>query len=189
MKQLKTLTIIGIITVLITGSLAHFVYSWTGNNHIAGLFTPVNESVWEHMKLLFFPMLAYSLFLAFRLRREYPCIVSAFCFGILAGTWLIPAFYYAYTSILGKNVFLLDIGTFILSVLAAFLLSYRLTLSCRLKPFTLLLCGLVCILFICFVRFTYRPPDLILFQDPAIHQSDQYNAALRRGRHPLNKPH
>lgn len=167
MKQLKSLTVIGIITVLLTGFLAHFLYEWSGNSRIVGLFTPVNESVWEHMKLLFFPMLAYSLFLIPRLRKEYPCIVSALCLGILTGTWLIPAFYYAYTSVLGKNVFLLDIGTFVLSILAAFLLSYRLNLSCRLKSHTIILSILVCILLACFIRFTYSPPDLELFRAPA----------------------
>lgn len=169
-KQLRHFTIIGIITVLTTGSLAHFAYDWSGNSHIIGLFTPINESVWEHMKLLFFPMLTYSLFMVLRFRKEYPCIVSAFCFGILSGTWLIPLFYYLYTSVLGKNIFLLDLCTFILSVLTAFLLSYRLTLSCRLKPYTVLLLTLVCILLACFVRFTYCPPDFILFQEPVIQR-------------------
>ena len=49
MKLLKRYTMIGIVFVLITGSLAHFVYDWSGKNHIVGLFTPINESVWEHM--------------------------------------------------------------------------------------------------------------------------------------------
>lgn len=170
MKQPKTLTIIGIITVLLTGTLAHFAYEWSGNNHIVGLFTPVNESVWEHMKLLFFPMLAYSLFQVFQLKKEFPCIVSASCFGILVGTWLIPALYYAYTFVLGKNTFLLDIATFVLSTLAAFLLSYRLTQSCGLKSYTLLLVVLVCVLLACFFRFTYSPPDSELFRDPSVSQ-------------------
>lgn len=72
MKKLKLATVIGIIFVLITGSLAHFVYEWSGNNALAGLFTPVNESVWEHMKLVFFPMLLYSVWMISRFRKEYP---------------------------------------------------------------------------------------------------------------------
>lgn len=65
MKHLKRYTIIGIIFVLITGTFAHFLYDWTENNHIVGFFTPINESIWEHMKLLFFPMLIYSVFIIF----------------------------------------------------------------------------------------------------------------------------
>lgn len=166
-KQLKRYTIIGIIFVLITGTLSHFIYHWTGNNTIAGLFTPVNESIWEHMKLIFFPMLIYSFFMIYKLKVKYPCIVSALCLGILAGTLLIPAFYYTYSSILNKDVFILDIGTFILSTLIAFWLSYKFTLSCRLKSYTPFLFGLVCIVFVCFAVFTYDPPNIQIFEDPA----------------------
>lgn len=168
MKYLKRYTVIGIFFVLITGTFAHFLYNWTGNNHIVGLFTPINESIWEHMKLLFFPMLLYSLIMILKLHRKYSCITSALCFGILMGAFLIPFFYYAYTSILGKNVFILDIGTFILSIAIAFWLSYKLTLSCRLEPYASLLCILVCILFFCFLLFTYHPPMAAVFKDPTI---------------------
>lgn len=168
MKHLKQYTIIGIIFVLVTGTLAHFLYDWTGNNHIVGLFTPINESIWEHMKLLFFPMSLYSLIMILKFHRKYSCITSALCFGILAGAFLIPLFYYAYTSVLGKNIFILDLGTFILSIVVAFWLSYKLTLSCRLETYTSLLCILVCILFVCYLVFTYHPPDAIIFQDPTI---------------------
>lgn len=112
MKHLKRYTIIGIIFVLITGTIAHFLYDWTGNNHIAGFFAPINESIWEHMKLLFFPMLIYSIFIIFKFQKSYPCIASSLCFGILIGTLLIPIFFYAYTSIIGKDIFILDIGIY-----------------------------------------------------------------------------
>ena len=35
------------------GVLFHFVYDWTGENAVVGLFTPINESTWERLKLLF----------------------------------------------------------------------------------------------------------------------------------------
>ena len=93
MKQLKTYTVIGILFVIITGTLAHFFYDWSGNSRIVGFVTPINESVWEHAKLLFFPMLLYTLFMISRLREEYPCITSSLLFGLLAGTLLIPVLY------------------------------------------------------------------------------------------------
>lgn len=170
MKHLKLYTIIGIIFVLIIGTLAHFLYDWSGNNHIVGFFTPINESIWEHMKLLFFPMLIYSLIIIFRFRNTYLCAASALCFGILAGTLLIPLFFYAYTSILGKDIFFLNIGIFILSIIIAFRLSYKFTLSCRLEPYTFLLCCLVFILFTCFVLFTYNPPKARIFEDPTVSE-------------------
>jgi len=164
MTKLKLFTIIGIIFVVTTGSLAHFLYDWTGKNDIVGLFAPVNESIWEHMKLLFFPMLLYALIMMILFKGKYPCILSAYCLGILTGTLFIPVAFYAYTSILNKDIFILDIAIFIISILIAFGLSYKLTFSCRLKPYTLLMISLVCILFVCFVVFTYHPPAVRLFE-------------------------
>lgn len=170
MKTLKCDLIIGIIVVIITGTLAHFVYEWTGKNEIAGLFVPVNESVWEHMKLLFFPMLLYALFATRRLKGAYPCIGSSFCFGILAGTLLIPLFFYAYTAVCGRNIFILDIATFLISVILAFRLTFWLAQSCRTKSYAPLLYALTAALFVCFAVFTQHPPDGKLFEDPTVSQ-------------------
>lgn len=158
MKKLKSYIIAGIIFVLTAGTLSHFLYGWTGNNFIIGFFAPVSESVWEHMKLVFFPMLFYSLFAVIKLKGDYPCVASSLCFGILAGTWLIPLLFYLYTYLLGKNILILDIGTFALSTAAAFFIAYKLTLSCRLQPYALWLYCAVGVLLICFVLFTYRSP-------------------------------
>lgn len=168
MRNLKYYTISGIIFVLLAGTLAHFSYNWFGNNIIVGFFTPVNESIWEHTKLLFFPMLLYSFFMIFQLKDDYPCIVSSLCFGILAGTLLIPVLFYAYTGLLGRDSFILDISIFIVSVLFAFQIAYRLTLSCKAKPYTAFLCILTGILFFCFIRFTCHPPALGIFAEPPV---------------------
>ena len=168
MKHLKHYTIIGILFVSVTGTLSHFLYDWSGHHPIVGLFTPVNESVWEHMKLLFFPMLLYAAIMIGKWKRHYPPIVSALFFGILTGTLLIPLFYYAYTSVLGKNYLILDIGIFILSILISFWLSYKLTLSKKLESYTFVLCAAVCILLTCFLVFTRHPPNDAVFQNPAV---------------------
>ena len=166
MKQLKIYTITGTVFVLILGTLSHFFYQWSNQNFFAGLFFPINESTWEHMKMCFFPMLIYSFFMKERLIKEYPCIPSALLSGILLGTFLIPAIFYTYTGIIGKNFFLLDIATFLLSVILAFVAVYRLTLSCKMDFYTLILGVLVSILFFCFLFFTYAPPSIGIFIVP-----------------------
>lgn len=164
MKHIKIYTIIGIVFVLIIGSVNHFLYNWSKNNYFIGLFTPINESIWEHMKLLFFPMLIYSFIMIIRFKQKYSSIISALCLGILIGTFLIPFLYYTYTFITGRNFFILDISIFILSIIIAFFLSYKFILSYKLKAYTYFLCILVCTLFVCFLVFTYSPPNISLFQ-------------------------
>ena len=170
MKTLRRYTVIGILFVMLTGTLAHFLYDWSGKHGVVGLFSPVNESVWEHMKLLFFPMLLYSLFLIGRLKGDFPCLPSSLWAGLLAGTLAIPLLYYGYTCILGRDVFLLDLGIFLLSVLIAFRIACRLALSCKGKPYGILLGCFVCILLACFLWFTYHPPKAGLFTDPTARE-------------------
>ena len=76
MKQhsLKKTELVSFVIASALGVLFHFMYEWTGENAIAGLFFPINESTWEHMKLVFFPMLVYGIFMKQRLQQEYPCI-------------------------------------------------------------------------------------------------------------------
>lgn len=155
MTKLKHYTILGIIFVAIFGTLSHFVYEWTDNNFIAGFFFPVNESTWEHLKLLFFPMLFYSFYMNHQLKNNYPCITSSLCLGILLGTLSIPVIFYTYTYLLGHHTLVLDIATFLLSVLIAFITVYKFTMSCKAENYKLLLNFFVLIMMFLFFVFTY----------------------------------
>ena len=166
MNKLKIYTVAGIIFTLIVGTLFHFIYEWSGNNYIVGFISPVNESTWEHMKLIFFPMLFYSFYMNYKLKSQYSCVTSALLFYIIIGTFLIPVIFYTYSGILGRNILFLDILTFIISVLIAFYAVYRLTLSYRLKNFETLPAVLLLLLSACFLVFTYNPPDIGIFRKP-----------------------
>lgn len=166
MNKLKHYTIKGIIFVLITGTLSHFVYGLSGNNFILGFFFPISESTWEHMKLCFFPMLLYSFYMNAKTRYDYPGVTSSLLFGILLGIFLIPVIFYAYSGILGDNFLPLDIAAFIASVLLAFAAVYRFSLSCRLVPYTPLLKLSVLLAAVCFFIFTYHPPHIGIFINP-----------------------
>lgn len=119
--------IIGFIFVSILGTLWHFVYEWSGNNALLGLIAPVNESVFEHMKLIFFPALFYLPITKYYLKKDYPSIVNAMSYGILAGTLFLPAFFYLYTGILGTNYMFIDIASFYIGTLITFFITYVLT--------------------------------------------------------------
>ena len=118
----------------------------------------------DFSKLMMYLYILINNFL--NLKNDYPCITSSLCFGILIGTLLIPIFFYAYTFILGKNTLVFDIFIFVLSIIIAFFAAYKFTLSCKLQPYTLLLCFLISVLFICFVFFTFYPPHFKIFEDP-----------------------
>ena len=170
-KNLKYWTIAGMIWVGTAGTLLHFLYEWTGRNSLAGLIGPVNESTWEHMKLLFFPMLLFILIEYKYLKGPYPALLAARTAGLVAGLILIPAVFYTYTAILGKNYLILDILTFIISVIAAFLTGSFLAGYNRLKRYNTYAAAVLLLLTVCFFVFTYAPPPFELFRDPSAPDS------------------
>ncbi|MCI8418157.1 MAG: hypothetical protein HFI33_11815 [Lachnospiraceae bacterium] len=157
----------GIVFSLLFGTLAHFIYGWSGNHPVAGLFFPVNESVWEHMKLIFFPILFYTIYEVTVYLKLNPHFLSARLLGILAGTFLMPCLFFTYTGFLGRSLLPLDLCIFVLCVLTAFFLSRYLEVSATelSLPFFVLFIILLFFLLL-FFSFTYVPPNLPLFWQP-----------------------
>lgn len=166
MKGLKSFMVLGIIFVSVLGTLFHFVYEWSGENAFVGLFVPINESIWEHTKLIFFPMLIYSLYLNKKVGREYPCISSAMIMGSILGTVLIIVLYYTYSGIIGYNIAFADISIFYISVIAVFYIAYKATISCKAENFKTFLEILQIVAIALFIILTLFPPDIPLFIDP-----------------------
>ena len=54
MKNVRLWNIAGAAFALVAGTLLHFVYEWFGGN-VWAVIGAVNESTWEHLKLLYFP--------------------------------------------------------------------------------------------------------------------------------------
>ena len=60
-RKLRRWEIVGFAVTGLLGTLLHFVYDWTGEMRVAAAFSAVNESTWEHMKLLFVPFLVFTV--------------------------------------------------------------------------------------------------------------------------------
>lgn len=165
-KSLKICILAGVFLVSSMGALSHFVYEWTDQNQLAGLFVPVSESTWEHMKLLFFPMLLTALLLTALLKHTYPQIFTGMLAGVLAGTAVIPALFYTYTGVLGFHITAVDIAIYYVSVILGFFTAYRLTISDYARSLQPLLPCLTLLLLAAFVLFSYDPPALGIFAQP-----------------------
>ena len=165
-KKLLYYSLFGIVFVFITGTLLHFIYEWSGFNSFVGAIAPVNESTWEHMKMLFFPMLFFTIWETVILKKEFPGILCGNVAGILSGTFLIPIIFYTYTGICGYHILFMDILTFLISVVLAFAVSFYVTKKEGNRTICLILSGIVFLLLICFLIFTFNPPDIGLFKIP-----------------------
>ena len=148
------------------GTLLHFLYEWLSGAVWIAPFSGVNESTWEHMKLMFWPMLAFAVFQGFffRERKDFFCVKLR---GILLGLALIPIIFYTYNGVIGKSPDWINISIFFIAAALAYLyeayILKRNDLSCKSKTLPYLI---LAALAIAFVVFTFYPPRLGIFMDP-----------------------
>ena len=118
-KTSKLLRIELIVTILglILGTLLHFIYEWSGNNVIIASFSAVNESVWEHLKLVFYPMLILGLIEYYFVKNIANNYIEAKAIGIFTAISFIVISFFTYTGIIGTNFFIIDILIFIISII------------------------------------------------------------------------
>jgi hypothetical protein len=157
----------GFLWTAAAGTLLHFTYDWSGGSLVAA-FSAVNESTWEHMKLLFVPLVLFTVVQVVVLGRTYPDLLAVRAVTTLSGLALIPVLFYTYQGVLGFQITRVNIAIFYLSALVIFVLDFRLLRRGRLSAPWQQLLGLTVLwaLAFAFVWCTYRPPQLGLWQDP-----------------------
>ena len=158
----------GLFLTLIFGNLLHFVYDWSGQNSVVAAFAAVNESTWEHMKLLAMPGVIWSLVEAVALRSSRQSVLMARALGLLVGLVTIPTVYYTYTGALGVSSMIVDVVLFQAAVLLGALVSWRVLAKNKLTGPIWGAVGLLLLLGVAalFVWWTYAPPVLPIFIDP-----------------------
>ena len=166
-KSLSFWQFIGFVFTSVAGTLLHFAYEWSGENAVVGLFSGVNESVWEHMKLLFVPMFIFALVESRYIGKEYENFWQVKLMGMLRGLVLIPVLYYTYTGVLGVSADWFNIAIFYIAAAAAYRRESKLLKSGKTYVFSpAVAIGLLVWIAIMFAVFTFSPPDIGLFQEP-----------------------
>ena len=165
-KDLLLWQFAGFTTAVALGTLLHFLFQWTKSYALAPI-SAVNESTWEHMKILFFPMLFFAFV-------QYPFFHShtagfwwVQAIGIPVGVLSIPILFYTYNGAFGKTPDWLNITFFFLSAFLGYLVEYLLFRKAFTLPYPWI--PLTFLLFVATMvaTFTFFPPHLPLFQDPA----------------------
>ena len=153
----------------ILGTLLHFLYDWTGESGIVKPFSAIDESTWQHMKIMYFPMILFGAVEWWFFREEYPCFFGVKLVGILVGLLLIPILFYTYNGAFGKSPDWLNITIFMVADICAYAVEYMLFKraegGCR-KVWGALSLTVIIVIGALFVTFTYAPPKLPLFISP-----------------------
>ncbi|UCE18430.1 MAG: hypothetical protein JSV84_16495 [Gemmatimonadota bacterium] len=156
----------GLVFIFIVGSLFHFTFEWVGRWPPGAFIFAVNESVWEHLKLAFWPGMLFALI-------EYPCTKKvahnfwlAKTSGLLTMPFVIVVMFYGYTAITGRHYLSADIAIFFISIAIGQLVSYKLLTAPEKSPPAKLCAVIVMVMLIAaFSMFTYYPPHIFLFED------------------------
>ena len=156
-------TVVATILLVIIGTSMHFVHHLPFFNHFLGYIFPVKESVMAHMKMVFYPMLLLSLYLA--ISRNDIREIGAPVLASLAVMPAIVAVFFAYWVFVRHELMALDIVIYIASVVGAVLLARRWRKSDFVRKNWPL--WIVLILIVVFLTgfLTYHSPDWIIFAD------------------------
>jgi len=156
------------IILFISGVLLHYAYDISNNNFFVGLFSPINESVFEHLKLSFYPVLSWWIIFYIFNQDRYNinkegwftgCLVSIFT-SLLT---ILSIYYIAKCGFL-INSLILDISSLYIGLFTGQYLGYHIY-KYYFKSKFILSITIIFILFVIFIVLTIFPPNLPIFID------------------------
>lgn len=160
-KRLLRWELIGFAFTGAVGTLLHFVYEWTGGNPLIAAFCAVNESTWEHMKLLFVPFFLFTMVQFIVFAEPLRSFFAAKAASILLGLLAIPVLFYSLGGMFGKTPDWVNIAIFFLADALLYLMSFRLLTRGALRGGAWQLAGFLLLwaLAFAFVFFTPTAPS------------------------------
>lgn len=167
-RRLRRWQLGGFLFTAAGGTLLHFLYELSGESSFFAVISAVNESVWEHMKLLFVPMFVVALAEMVVFGERYRCFWRVKLLGILVGLTMIPVIHYTYMGVLGMRIPWLDIAMFYVAAAVTYVLETKLLVRCS-RPSAALELGAMLLVWgvaFLFLFWTYAPPEIPLFRDP-----------------------
>lgn len=163
--SLKKIKIINVVFLFLLSFLWHFMYDWFPNNIFALVF-PVNESIWEHMKIIYYCLLLGSV-LEFYLCKKNNIKINNFYIEAMVKSLLGVIFYliifiplYLW---LGESM-IISIGLMLVTYVFMEYIGYKILvgeeLNINILPVIIIVLG--CIMF---VILTFYPLHNFLFFD------------------------
>lgn len=171
-KNLRHWEIAGFVFVGAMGVLLHFLFDWTGGNTLVAAFAGVNDSTWEHMKLLYLPYFVFTMVQFTAFAEPFRNFFAVKATAGLVGLLLIPLLHYTIAGMFGAPPDWVNVAIFFVADAVMYFVSDRLLNAYALRGgiWQLLGFALLWALMFAFIFFTYRTPQLPLFRDPTTFQ-------------------
>lgn len=159
--------LIGIPITFILASLLHFSYIWSNGAMWSIVVGAVNESVWEHVKIIALSYITWAIIEIIILLPPIRTFITAKVVGLYFLIVSIPLFFFSYTHFTQKSILSVDISSSLVFITIANIISYLLsTRSNNLFKYFNVAIGFLILFFVMLMIFTLFPPEIKLFQDP-----------------------
>lgn len=163
---MKRIKIIGVLIIFVLAFISHFMYNFFPNNLFSILF-PVNESIWEHMKLLVTPVLLFSIFEYFYYKRKnisYNNFLFSYSISCLLGIIIYLIIYIPLDNIFGHSAIIAISLLFIVYIIVELISYYIMNLD-NIRYSNIVGLFIILIMYVIFGYLTYFPPKINLFYD------------------------
>ncbi len=176
MTKLLQWEIGGFFFIGLIGAALHFTFEMSNFSSMeVAYFSAVNESTWEHLKMVFFPGLVFALIQYTYVRDVVNNYIVAKVSGLLIMPLVIAVGWYIYAPILGRSYFPADLFLFYLAVFIGQWVSYKLLSRAPLeKKYTQYAIGVFLVIFAAFSTFTFYPPNIFLFEHLELKDTGLY---------------
>jgi len=164
MDNVLILELIGIPVIFLGGSLFHFLYKYGGKKLWMSIISPVNESIWEHLKIAFYPALLYAGIQAYFWQDRPQNYFTAELIGIFSMMAFILVIELIYPAILKKNILVLDLLVFFISISLSQIISYALFQNEYVKLPDIAIVLIILLQVGIFTLFNFKTPRIGLFR-------------------------
>lgn len=164
--KVETYTLIGILVLFFVGSIFHFLYLFTGKCFIVGLFVPINESIFEHTKMVVLPIfLWWTIFYLFKKNELFANVwFTSALIAMISAIIAIPMFFYFYSQAFGIESLIIDILILFVSLAIGQILGLHYYHHGKGIEYHFAI-FLMIIIIILFAFLTINPPALPIFND------------------------
>jgi hypothetical protein len=161
---------VGIIIICVVGTLLHFTYELSHHNKLVAVFSAVNESVWEHIKICMTPTILWSVYEIIKYGFNSNFLVAK-SLSLLTIIILIPILFYSYTAFTKKSILFIDVICFYITViLSQLVFKYFISLNNILSVYLYLSIFLLIVELLAYFYLTFKPFKNCIFKDPITHK-------------------
>lgn len=161
---------IGIIIICLIGTLLHFTYELSDHNKLVAIFSAVNESVWEHIKICMTPTILWSIYEIIN-NGFTSNFLFAKSLSLLTIILLIPLLFYSYTIFTKKSVLFIDVICFYLTVTCSQIVFKNMINLNNISDIYIYLSIILLIIELtAYLYLTFNPFKNFIFKDPITHK-------------------